>query len=124
MREILFKAKRIDNGEWVEGDLLHGDLETGQQGGKNATCFISMGFGNGFWEVQPETVCQYTGLKDRNGTKIFEGDIIKYKCGNTAVVEFSNYGAFVGITKDLMHNSISGEVLIEIIGDIHDKEEK
>ncbi len=72
MREILFRAKRIDNGEWVEGYLMDED-------------YINVPFNdydvNGRFdepiEIAPETVCQYTGLTDRNGKKIFEGDIFQ-----------------------------------------------
>ena len=80
MREILFKGKRLDNDEWVEGYYLR----NGDRCYICADiCFASyrgddvIRFGN--WdEVDPETVCQYTGLNDSNDTKVFEGDIIKY----------------------------------------------
>ena len=68
MREILFKAKRIDNGEWVEGNLISAS------DGRRA---ISETGGN--WELYtcfPETICQFTGLYDKNGKKIWENDIV------------------------------------------------
>ena len=119
-REILFRGKRIDNGEWEEGDLLNkcsGSPKISIHGEYNRGLFVVDSY-----EVIPETVGQWTGLIDKNGKKIFEHDRIKYKCKDIAEVIFTEYGAFVGETESLSHENIGG-VLTEVIGTIFDKEE-
>lgn len=71
-RKIKFKAKRLNNGEWIEGDLLH-------QGSDVFICNLDE---NGMLidtEVDPSTVCQFTGLKDKDGKPIFENDSVLFK---------------------------------------------
>lgn len=125
MREILFRAKRLDNGEWVEGYLYR--LE------ETLNPFIMCKNRNGeSFEVDPSTVCQYTGLTDKNGKQIFEGDkitmIFSHGQRTANVVDFrggsfglhwkragvGHFAAFTGIC----------HVEYEVMGSIHDKEEE
>ena len=97
MREILFRGKRVDNGEWVYGYLCHGeygkvfilyDNDAVITSKKNELTSW------GFIEVVPETVGQYTGIKDKNGKGIYEGDIIRFIKENCLVNFVENDCAF------------------------------
>ena len=109
MREILFRGKRICDGEWVYGDLLH--LPHG-------TAILTNGYAN----VIPETAGQYTGIKDKNGKKIFEGDITRHRSsysGNMviAVVKYED-GCFLAMPDKYSGFNLSDN--IEVFGNIHD----
>lgn len=123
MREILFRGKRLDNGEWVEGYYLHlgpVDLER---------AYIIPAYASALYtfEVDPATVGQFTGLY-ANGKRIFEGDILKNRrTGKTAVVkaEVWNCGCchnVFGFSTETTNVDLDSEYS-EFIGNIHDNPE-
>lgn len=144
MREILFRGKRKDNGEWVEGRLLADDVivPCGQNFILEANCIYECDKPIIGYDVDEETVGQFTGLTDKNGKKIFEGDIVKLTdevVDGTyfARVEFGNPNGLytwgwqlVPLCKtpfavDILHwvDMEATGAYIEVIGNFHDNPE-
>ena len=127
MREILFRGKRKDNGEWVEGYFCGKYNETFFSPAKESAQIIDKDL---YWhEVIPETVGQYTGLTDKNGKKIFEGDIIHCvsKFDSADMVVVFECGQFRRILAEKYHEHQTNVGYYdincfakEVIGNMHD----
>ena len=148
MRDILFRGKRCDNGEWVQGFYVRAEHHWHKHG-IHKDWIVCSASANGGWfalhnkyAVKAETVCQFTDLTDKNGKKVFEGDILKFTDTNAEYewigkVEFGNPNAEYNWGFQLVY--ISGtkpntDILLwfdmeetgaysEVIGNIHDNPE-
>ena len=126
MREILFRGKSVDTNEWIYGHYVHqygADMIYLPDG-------VDREYGFDYYHINPETVGQYTGLTDKNGKNIFEGDIVKTDKFNTPnklyVIKYDLLlGAFIGEDNGTMYfTTFDGDSeLFEIIGNIHDNPE-
>ena len=133
MREILFRGKRLDNGEWVYGSLLQVEHEDGSF----TTAIFHKKDAGGDAEVSPSTVGQYTGLKDKNGKRIFEGDIVAQNWydhdepsddsfGEVVFCEYDCSFSVMDIQKDgiiPLGRCHAYHWEVEVIGNIHDNSE-
>ena len=114
MREILFKAKQIDNGEWIEGSLIDLDIDNGY-------CYIVPPYKKArilpiiflitdrMKLVDPETLCRFTGLCDKNGNKIWKNDILMCH-GNPKDLVKAAFGEF-GV-----RNIETGSIVDKVVG--------
>ena len=139
MREILFRGKRLQGGEWVEGYFFKSDINKKERESGKATMiftpdcdtFIMVPECHNSFMVVSDTVGQYTGLKDKNGKRIFEGDI----CRNTRtgeIVSVKWHGTMAGYVWNKRRADgflfDFGELFracdkYEVIGNIHDNPE-
>ena len=118
MREILFRGKRTDNGEWVKGYLYITHIGAHEIGSYDAEINIE----RFTFDVIPETVGQYTGLTDKNGKRIFEGDIVRYEDDIGYVIYNGDDARFL-VDSPNMYISMDYSNEFEVIGNIHDNPE-
>lgn len=118
-REILFKAKRKDNGEWVEGQYVY-IANPLTEDGKPIKHLICNGTNIFNDLIDPDTLCQYTGLTDKNGKKIWENDIISIHAYSYDEPEDDYFGVVTYCEKDacwsLNNNEKCGEIICECFG--------
>lgn len=126
MREILFRGKPMDENEWIYGGALH---QTDSYGDKVDSWFIIDGTETNDYDIGepirviPETIGQYTGLTDKNGVKIFEGDIMRL-CSAThpCIVYWDGRGWAWRMNGKRREIDLTRERM-EVIGNIHDNPE-
>lgn len=137
-RQIRFRGKRVDNGEWIVGDLLHiaggcliyfGDHTQTEHPDieRNSPIAIEF-FKDEIAVVDSDTVCQFTGLLDKNGKEIYEGDIVRYyddiedELVSSHVIYHKESCSFCIAPTKLCGDYIGLNVYwqFEVIGNIHD----
>ena len=129
-REILYRGARMEDGKFVYGSLVF-VKENDKSENELPHIVISYGPDTFDWfEVDPETVGQFTGMTDKNGTKIFEGDIVRHIDTTRHVVEVVNSEVYFDTkmlefgfrySNELFHCQFNNE--FEVIGNIHDNKE-
>lgn len=129
MREILFRGKRIDNGEWVYGAFSMKDCDSpfGEMLDRPSIIKYEDPF-SGFWfRVDPDTVGQFTGLTDKNGKRVFEGDVMEFEAygilyRGVVTIDGGNTCVFCKGGSPFLDDAIKRHDAVKI-GNIHDNPE-
>lgn len=129
MREILFKAKRIDNGEWVDGNYVK---KYDPSGKRHLILYVDNYVRWRCMEIDSKTLCQFTGLCDKNGKKIWENDILMAHLDDSYPEDVTYKTVEWGVAGWVAHevNSVDREYLdkfdtehFEVVGNIFDNKE-
>ena len=137
MREIKFRAFAEHFNDWVYGFVWHRKIDSFNGSELEVDEWYMLGDSDDYVSIKPETLGQYTGLKDINGKEIYEGDIIQYLYENCDeddryVVTWDDRDlrfGFVGINIDVwmaledMYDDYNGDYSIKVIGNIYDNPE-
>lgn len=128
MREILFRGKEVESGDWYYGDIFHSSVDVD-------TVRIHDYRNRANVKIIPETLGQFTGLTDKNGVKIFEGDIVEYETGKKVRIGrvfFSDFRSSFSVTagkngsariNNDLYNYIQNRNSVIVIGNIYDNPE-
>lgn len=123
MREIKFKARAVNGGEWIYGmTISHGTIARKRDN-------LYMEVAPDKWKgIIPETLCQFTGFRDIEGTEVYEGDVIEIKGGGTVTVEWSGYGFHFYGLEDVNGHRLdylpSPANRMRVTGNIHDRQNR
>jgi uncharacterized phage protein (TIGR01671 family) len=113
MKEILFRGKNVEGYEWVYGDCVT-IFDSKRVRGIETT--------KGIYEIYPDTLGQFTGLTDKNGKKIFEGDIVKYENKIYEIKYLEKYARFAPSNEHSVF-MVCAFNRLEVVGNIHDEPE-
>lgn len=126
----LFKGKRVDNGEWVQGYYVKGlDVFTNCEEAhiifEPNTMFYSSGETDGWYKVDPSTICQCTGLKDKNDKLIWENDVVKINNSKVnTLITFRDFEIICTIPNEKYYkHRLEYDTEYEVIGNIFDNPE-
>ena len=122
IRITKFRGRRIDTDEWVFGGLI--ETNCGHVGISLFTKYADRKIECIFCEVNPNTVGQFTGMKDKNGNKIYEFDVVRNKWGGIGIIVFFNGGWAIEWGEDEIHILFDElDEDIEVIGNKFDNPE-